>query len=274
MPSVNNNDVRIYYEDTGAVTGDTNTLDTGGGSGNALVFAHGFTLDRRMWAGQAAYFSSNYRVVAFDSRGHGKSNAPLTGYSRDHRETDLLAVVDELGLEKFHLIGLSMGGATAVGFAIDYPQRLESLVLVSSGVTAYNPSGAQDELTKLAKEKGIEAAREKWLEMIMGYHRRKPGPTADLIETMIRDHSGGPWRDPNRGKYDHRNDLELLRSLRLPTLILVGALDLNFVPMGEQLNDAIDGSTLQIIPEAGHLLNLEMPDEFNARLERWVTEGA
>ncbi len=185
----------------------------------------------------------------------------------------MLAVVDDLGLDKFHLIGLSMGGATAVGFAIDYPGRLDSLVLVSSGVTAYNPSGAQDELTKLAKEKGIEAARAKWMETIMRYHRKKPGPTADLIETMISDHSGGPWGDPNRGKYDHRNDLELLRTLRLPTLILVGALDLNFVPMGEQLNDAIDGSTLEVFPDVGHLLNLEIPDEFNARLERWVTEG-
>ena len=259
MPFAQNGDIKVFYESSG--------------SGPALVFAHGFTLDRRMWNQQVEYFSRKYQTVAFDARGHGKSEAPLTGYSRDHRETDLLAVVDELALEKFHLIGLSMGGATAVGFAIDYPRRLESLVLVSSGVTAYNPSGAQDELTKLAKEKGIEAAREKWLESIMRYHRRRVGQTADLVETMIRDHSGGPWGDPNRGKYDHRNDLELLKKLRMPTLILVGALDLNFVPMGKQLNGAIDGSTLDIIPDVGHLLNLEIPDEFNTRLERWVSEG-
>lgn len=260
MPFVQNGEIKIYYESCG--------------SGPVLVFLHGFTLDRRMWDRQVEYFSENYQAVVFDARGHGKSEAPLTGYSRDHRETDLLAVVDELGLEKFHLIGLSMGGATAVGFVIDYPGRLESLVLVSAGVTAYNPSGAQDELTKLAKEKGIEAARDKWLATIMPYHRRKPGPTADLIEKMVRDHSGGPWGDPNRGKYEHRNDLELLRTLRLPTLILVGALDLNFVTLGKQLNESIDGSTLEIIPDVGHLLNLETPDIFNARLERWVTEGA
>ena len=140
MPIVQNGEIKIYYESSG--------------SGQALVFLHGFTLDRRMWNEQVEYFSREYQAVAIDARGHGKSEAPLTGYSRDHRETDLLAVVDELSLEKFHLIGLSMGGATAVGFAIDHPQRLESLVLVSAGVTAYNPSGAQDELTKLAKEKG------------------------------------------------------------------------------------------------------------------------
>ncbi len=241
----------------------------------ALVFAHGFTLDWRLWQGQLDYFGAEkgYFAVAFDSRGHGLSDAPQTGYSRDHRETDLKAVVDELQLEKFHLIGLSMGGATAVGFAIDYPERLESLTLVSAGVTAYNPSRHLDALTKLAREKGVEVARERWIESGLSYYEDENDPARNLLETMMREHSAAPWGDPNRGGYQHRNDLELLKGMNVRTLILVGAKDLKFIPIGEKMRDAIPNSRMEIIPDVGHIINLEIPDQFNQRLETWIERG-
>lgn len=256
MPYAKTDDIEIYYESHG--------------SGPALVFAHGFTLDHRLWGPQVEYFSGDYQVVTFDSRGHGKSSAPLTGYSRDHREADMLAVVDALGLEKFHLIGLSMGGATSVGFAVDYRQRLQSLVLVSAGITGFNPTRHQDSLTKIAREQGIEAARKRWMHAALGYYRDHPGPTADLMSAMMAEHSGGPWGDPNRGQYQHRDDLQLLKSLDLPALILVGGRDLNFIPMGEKLHQALAGSTLEILPNVGHIINLEAPELFNQRLESWL----
>ncbi|MBN4076554.1 hypothetical protein JYT16_02430, partial [Gemmatimonas aurantiaca] len=78
MPFVDNNGVKIHYESHGSVS-----------AGEALFFGHGFTLDLRLWQEQVAYFSKTYRVVTIDSRGHGKSDSPETGYSRDHRESDL-----------------------------------------------------------------------------------------------------------------------------------------------------------------------------------------
>ncbi len=263
-----NSDLRIHYQTSG------NPESAKG----ALVFAHGFTLDYRLWQGQLEYFASartgsGYFSVAFDSRGHGLSDAPETGYSRDHRETDLIAVVDELKLEKFHLIGLSMGGATAIGFAIDYPERLASLTLVSAGVTAHNPSRHLDALTKLAREKGVEAARERWIESGLSYYKDEDNPARKLLEVMMREHSAAPWADPNRGGYKHRNDLELLKDMPVRTLILVGAKDLKFIPIGEKMHQAIPNSKLEVIPNIGHIINLEMPDEFNRRLETWIERG-
>jgi len=258
-------ELKIHYE----TSGPRNSAK------GALVFAHGFTLDWRLWLGQLEYFGAGKDcfAVAFDSRGHGLSDAPKTGYSRDHRETDLKAVVDELKLEKFHLIGLSMGGATAIGFAIDYPERLESLTLVSSSVTAYNPSGYQDALTKLAREKDVEAARERWIEAGLRYNDFKSDEARNLMETMMREHSAAPWGDPNRGGYQHRNDLELLEEMNVRTLILVGEKDLKFITMGEKLRDAIPGSKMEIVSNVGHVINIEVPDQFNTRLETWIERG-
>lgn len=253
-----NGDIDIYYESTG--------------SGEALVFGHGFTLDRRMWHHQVEYFSERYQCVTLDFRGHGKSGVPVTGYSRDHRETDITAVVDHLGIDKFNLIGLSMGGATAIGFAIDYPARLKSLILVSAGPTKFNPTRTQDSLTKLAKEQGVEVAKQRWMDSVLRYYDKHPRPEADLMRQMMLDHSGGPWKDPNRGGYTHRNDIELLSDMHVPTLILVGARDISFVPMANTLHEAIPNSTLDVVSGVGHMLNLEAPDYFNKRLEKWLAE--
>ncbi len=253
-----NSGVRIYYESTG--------------SGTPIVFAHGFTLDHRMWEKQRDYFSARYRVVTFDSRGHGRSDSPVTGYSRDHRETDLGAVVDTLKLERFHLVGLSMGGATAIGYAIDFSDNLRSLTLVSAGYTGM-PSRKQDALKELVKTEGVDAAKKKWMDSTLRYYADRPGYARDILETMMRDHSGAPWQDPNRGRYTHRDDLTLLKSVEVATLILVGQRDVGFIPTGRKIAEAIPGSVFEIMPHVGHMINLEAPETFNARLDKWLADN-
>ena len=262
MPYAQNGEIKIYYESHG--------------QGEALVFGHGFTLDHRLWIPQVEELSKKYQVVTLDFRGHGRSGAPETGYSRDHRITDYLAVVDELKLERFHLIGLSMGGMTAIGLALDYPERLKSLVLVSASVTRYNPARQLDTITKLAREKGVEVAREKWLQSIMRYFETKPAGQKELVRTMILEHSCKPWMDPNRGAYDNRDDLALLSQRKEfpPTLILVGELDLKFHKVGRLMHEAINGSVLEFVPQVGHLMNIEKPDWFNKRISDWVESVA
>lgn len=257
MPFVDNNGVKIYYESHG--------------SGPALFFGHGYTLDSRLWREQVEFFSKNYQVVTIDSRGHGKSDSPETGYSRDHRESDLVAVMDYLGIESAHLVGLSMGGITAVGFTIDYPERVKSLVLVSAGYTKPNPSGRLDPITLMAREQGLEAAKARWIETTLRYFDDKPGPAADLMRTMMNEHSGSAWLDPNRGQYPNRDDLALLADVSVKALILVGDRDLKFHKYARELHSVITGSKLEFIPEVGHIINLEAPELFNERLERWLS---
>ncbi|MFZ5979117.1 MAG: alpha/beta fold hydrolase, partial [Candidatus Zixiibacteriota bacterium] len=108
------------------------------GTGEPVVFLHGFTLDHRMWTPQIEFFRPYYRLLIPDARGHGRSDAPATGYGRRDRVEDLKRFADKLKIDRFHAVGLSMGGSTSLGLALDSPERLKSMTLVSSGAAGYD----------------------------------------------------------------------------------------------------------------------------------------
>ena len=235
-----------------------------------MVFLHGFTFDHRMWEAQLQFFSSNCRVLALDSRGHGKSDAPETGYSRDNRALDTRLLLDELKIDKVHLVGLSMGGSTAIGVALNYPERLKSLSLVSTGAAGHSPGKKIGILDEIALSKGIEAAKEKWLEWILVWFKKRDPEVGQLIETMVNDFSGAIWVDPMRGKYPRTLDLENVHHIQTPTLIIAGRYDKTFLELSQELNQKIEKSQLIVFEKAGHMLNLEFPDKFNAELLNFI----
>ncbi|MFQ5499187.1 MAG: alpha/beta fold hydrolase [Candidatus Zixiibacteriota bacterium] len=256
-------DIRIHYDQTGSQFAQDRV---------PLVFVHAFTLDRRLWAGQLEFFGRQRWVLAPDSRGHGLSDAPATCYSRDHRAQDLLQFADILMIERMHLVGLSMGGSTAVGFALKHPDRLASLSLVSSAVAGFGSSKKVSVIDKLAKEKGIEAARSKWLQWSLTRYKKEHSEIAKLVRTMIMEHSGATWMDKMRGQYARNYDLQHVHTISSPTAIFVGTLDKLFVPLAHELHEKIPGSRLIEYPQTGHLLNLERPDQFNRDLKLFVDE--
>ena len=256
MPYFHSGGVKLFYQDQG--------------QGEALLFLHGFTCDHRMWQAQLDFFSQNYRVLILDSRGHGKSDAPETGYSRDHRVEDTRLLLDELKIDKVHLVGLSMGGSTAIGFAFKYRERLMSLSLISTGAAGHSPGKKMGILDEIAQTKGIEAAKEKWLEWILTWFKGRDPKIGQLMHDMTRDHSGAIWVDPMRGKYPRTTDLKNVHRIQIPTLIIAGRHDKTFLELSEELNQKIENSQFIVLEEAGHMLNLEYPDEFNVELQNFI----
>jgi len=253
MPYADLGQFRMYYE--------------GAGEGEALVFLHGFTLDRRMWRPQVEYFRDSYHVITPDARGHGLSDAPLTGYSRAHRVQDLAALVDNLNIESFHLAGLSMGGSTAIGYALEHQERLKSLTLVSTGAAGYSVGKKISYLHRLAKEKGAAVALEEWKSWSLGWYRDDQKELREFLNTMMSEFSAATWRDPKRGKYPREDDLSRVRGITVPTAIFAGARDKVFVTLAERLHDLIPNSRLIVYENAGHMLNLEQSMRFNTDLE-------
>lgn len=249
MPYLSLPDYRCYFEERG--------------SGSAVVLLHGFTIDRRMWGPQIESLSSGFRVITPDARGHGLSGAPRTGYSRADRVEDVREIADSLSIDRIHLVGLSMGGSTAIGFALTYRDRLTSLTLVSSGAAGYDIGKKIERLDRLARDSGIEAARATWLKWTMAWYNKDQAEIAQLMKTMISEHSGAVWRDPQRGKYAREIDLDRVDRIDVPTLIVTGSEDKVFAGLGEKLQARMQRSRLEVLDGVGHMVNLEAPERFN-----------
>jgi pimeloyl-ACP methyl ester carboxylesterase len=260
MPTISAGDVNLYYEETGA--------------GQPIVFLHGLTLDLRMWRRQVDYFSSTHRVIVYDSRGHGRSSCPETGYAVGDRVRDLRNLVTALNLPQFHLVGLSMGGTTALAYAVDYQSTLLSLTLVDTSASGYQPPSKIRDMREVAVTMGVEEAKRRWIKTTLFYYaNRNEGLRRELAE-MMAGHCGRLWLDPRRGQYPVRDDVELSSKVTVPTLIFVGEKDRYFLPLAKTLHDRIANSELDIIPGVGHMANMEAPDRFNFRLKQFLQRNA
>lgn len=256
MPLIDLGEVSLYYESYG--------------KGTPLVFLHGFTLDRRMWSRQIGYFSDKYHVIVYDSRGHGKSGCPESGYSRQDRVRDLKKLIDALKLGAIHVVGLSMGGATALGYAIDYPESLRSLTLVDTAAGGYAPPARYRDHRDIARQKGVAEAKRRWIRTAFFHYANRYRHLRQELAEMMEDHCGHLWLDPRRGKYRDRDDVALAHEISLPTLIFVGEKDRYFLPLAKKLHAEIRGSEIDIVPDVGHMLNMEAPERFNFRLEQFL----
>ena len=262
MPFAEIDGLRIFYQD---LPEDKSAIDLT--DRPPVFFLHGFTLDNRMWQLQVDFFQNDYRLIIPDSRGHGESDSPQTGYSRDHRVEELLALVNSLGFDRIHLVGLSMGGSTGIGFALKYQDRLESLTLVDTGAAGYSVGPKIARIDRIAREDGVEVAREKWIKTALTWYRDDKKEIHDLMDSMMRQHGGAIWLDPQRGKYPRTVDLDHVHNITVPTMIFVGEDDRIFVPLAQQLHERIQSSVLSVFEGTGHMLNLEQPKRFNEALK-------
>lgn len=235
-----------------------------------IIFLHGFTLDHRMWKPQADYFRNKFHLIIPDTRGHGLSGAPQTGYSRARRVEDLMDLVNQLGFKQIHLVGLSQGGVTAIGFALKYQKLLRSLTLVDTGAAGFSVGPKIGKIDQIAQTKGINAARDRWMKTALMWYNEAQDEIKQLVEKMMLEHSGAIWVDPMRGKYKTANDLENVHKIEIQTKIFVGEMDKIFLPLAQQIHTRINGSKLSVYPKVGHMLNLEAPDLFNKELEDFI----
>jgi 3-oxoadipate enol-lactonase len=254
--------VRLYYEETGA--------------GAPILFLHEFASDYRGWEPQLRELGKCYRCIVYSARGYSPSDVPADkdAYSYLHMMRDALAVLDHLKIEAAHLIGLSMGGYTAVQAALNHPRRVRSMVLAGAG------SGGErwytQEFQKHSRELGDVFEREGSGAVAKGYGmgpsrlpflHKDPRGFAEFA-ARLAEHDAKGSAMTSRGFQGARPSLYdfagAIRKLDVPALIVVGDEDDRCIEPSLFLKDTIAASGLVMLPKTGHAVNLEEPALFNA----------
>ena len=241
MPTIDRDGVEIYYE--------------AHGHGPALLLSHGYGATSRMWDGQVAAFADQHRVILWDMRGHGRSGDPAdpAAYSQALSVGDMAAVLDACGAERAVIGGLSLGGVMSLAFHIACPARVRALVLCDTGPGFRNPdaraawNGRALARARELEEKGLDALRGGG-ETRLGTHRSARG-LAGAARGML-------------AQFD-ASLIEALPTIRVPTLVLVGSEDKNFLAAADYMAGKIPGARQAVIPAAGHAANLDQPTAFN-----------
>jgi len=236
------------------------------GSGEALVFIHGFTLDNRMWDDQVNAFASRYRVLRYDIRGFGQSAMPADqSYSRIE---DLKALLEHLGIVQAVIVGLSMGGEIALNFALTYPQATRALILADALLPgfAWSPEGAASfaPVNTAAKERGVQAAKDLWLAHPLFVPAGEQSIVAARLAAMVETYSGWHWVETDPDRAPETPAAQRLTLISASTLIIVGERDMpDFVAMSAMLAQQIPQSRQVIMPGIGHMSNMEDPVRWN-----------
>ena len=139
-----------------------------------------------------------------------------------------------------------MGGATALGYAIDYPDKIMSLTLVDTAAGGYQPPQKFRDLRDIARTKGVDEARRRWLKSALFYYMNRNEELRLELREIIEGHCGRLWLDPKRGKYDDRDDVVLSKNIKVPTMIFVGEKDRFFIPLAKELHKNIEGSEIDM----------------------------
>lgn len=260
--------VRLHVEDTS--------------EGTPIVFVHEFGGDQRSWEPQVRFFSRRYRCVTFNARGYPPSDVPedVAQYSQARAVDDIRDVMDHLGLDRAHVIGLSMGGFATLHFGMTYPERALSLVVAGAGYGAEKQFEAQFKEVSHDVADGFESAGSEAFSHTYAmaapripYLVKDPMGWAEF-RRMLGEHSALGSANTMRGVQAGRPSLydleQPLAALSVPTLIIVGDEDDHCLQPGIYLKRVVSKSGLLVLPKTGHTLNLEEPELFNRSVAEFL----
>src|ERR1700729_4165826 len=267
-PIVTDDGVTLYAEETG--------------QGEPLLFVHEFAGDHRSWEPQVRFFSAAYRCVTYAARGYPPSDVPTDpeAYSQERAVADAIAVLDGLEIGQAHVVGLSMGGFTALHLALGHPERVLSAVVAGAGygaeperaeafraesvltAAAFAPEGA----AKVAERYAVGPAR-------VQFQNKNPRGWAEFAAALAAHSSLGSALTM-RGVQAARPSLYALTAelaqVRVPVLVLVGDEDEGCLEPALMLKRTIPTVGLAVLPRTGHTANLEEPDAFNRVVDRFL----
>jgi pimeloyl-ACP methyl ester carboxylesterase len=228
------------------------------GTGPTLLLSHGFGLTQRMWDAQVAHLQDRYRVVTWDFRGHGESDYPSDAdqYSEDISVADMDALLDEVGADKAIVGGLSLGGYTSLSFCAAHPDRCSALLIIDCG-PGYRKDEARADWNARAAARGDKFDRE--------------GLAGLQAADQHRDATG--LAHAARGMLAQSDDrvMRALPDITVPSLIIVGENDAPFLGASDYMAKKIPNATKIMIPNAGHVANLDQPEAFNAALDVFLS---
>lgn len=228
-----------------------------------IVFSNSLATTIAMWDEQAAALKDSYRVLRYDQRGHGGTDAPAGRYPFDTLLADALALMDALAIKKAHFAGLSMGGATALGLAGRHPERFDRIIVCDSPCQSTPQSSQQwEERIVVAQKQGMEPL----VELTVGRWfppetLAKNPPHLDKVRAMIRATPVNGFVGCAAALADHDYASAAAR-VKHPVLFLVGEKDAP-APAMRKLHEKLHGSRYVELPGAGHISNMDRPAEFN-----------
>jgi len=237
----------------------------GPASGPVVTLSHSLATNLSMWDPQARALASRYRVVRFDTRGHGGTDAPAGAYALEQLAEDARALLRALGIARTHFIGLSMGGFIGQLLALTHPEMLQSLVLCDTTSRVPPEAGPMwDERIRVAQTQGMEPHVEptigRWFTApFMEQHAEVVNPVRAIIRgTHPQGYIGCCHAIAALDLTDR------LDGIRVPTLVIVGEDDpATPVAASRTIHERIKGSELVILKSASHLSNLEQAEAFN-----------
>jgi pimeloyl-ACP methyl ester carboxylesterase len=262
--------VRLYYEEAG--------------TGEPIVFVHEFAGRHWSWEPQIRYFCRRHRCLAYAARGYPPSDVPeeVERYSQARAAADIGAVMDAAGIDRAHIVGLSMGAFAALHFGLDRPSRALSLVCAGIGYGAHK--GDEAVFRRQAKDvaQAFETQGSRQFAPIYGaaaarvqYEAKDPRGYAEFIE-RLGEHSARGAANTQRGVQGRRPslyDLEnRLAQMPVPTLVIAGDEDDQTLLPGIFLKRTIPASGLLVLPKTGHAINLEEPEAFNRAVAEFLAQ--
>jgi 3-oxoadipate enol-lactonase len=239
-----------------------------------IIFSNSLATNVAMWDDQARELGKNYRVLRYDQRGHGGTEAPAGRYPFDLLIADAVALMDALGVAKAHFAGLSMGGATALGLAQQHPGRLDRVIVCDSPCQSTPTSTQQwEERIVVAQKEGMAALVEptvgRWFppEVLQA-----KAPHVDKVRAMIRTTPVNGFIGCAAALADHNYAAAVATVIR-PVLFMVGEKDGVTPAAMRKLNAALPGSRYVELPGAGHISNMDQPQAFTRAIQDFLASA-
>jgi 3-oxoadipate enol-lactonase len=257
------NDIMVSYTDDGK------------SGAPSLIFIHGFPFNKSMWNHQVEVLKNKYHVITYDIRGHGNSDNGNENFSIELFAKDLISLMDLLKIDKTMLCGLSMGGYISLNAISDSPERFDALVLSDTQCIADTTEAKEKRMNaiKNIRDAGVEKYADESIKNLFSpesFITRK-NAISDVREMIIKT-SEQSLCNALLALAMRKETCSKLQEIKVPVLIMVGKQDIVTPPAAALLmHEKIKNSSLHIIEHAGHLSNMENPDEFNKQLKTFVS---
>jgi 3-oxoadipate enol-lactonase len=259
------NGARIYYEVEGG--------------GEPVVLIHAGIANLRMWDDQVPALADAYRVIRYDTRGFGRTETQDVAFSN---RADIAALLDHLGEESAHVVGVSRAGQIALDFTLEFPHRVRSLVVTAGGIGGYEAPGGDPSVWEEPEKLWEAKDWEKLADWETAYWVNGPGEAPDRADARVRDTvrdwiltnyraekaegQPQPLQPPAAGRLDE---------LRVPLLVILGTLDEPGTSAAmRHLAQSVPHARLEAFESAAHMLNMEQPERFNRVVREFLDANA
>lgn len=264
MAQVQIDNIKIAYTDTGA--------------GRPIVLIHGYPFNRSLWNEQVEALSGSFRVIVPDLRGFGESDSSAEPATISRMAQDVAALLDHLGIPRATIGALSMGGYVTLAFYKLYASRVRALILADTRAQADTEEGKQTRAQQAEKAlaEGMAGIADAMLPKLLTPETvsKRPEIVKRVRDMMLKTKPEGAAA-ALRGMAERDDQTPLLAKISVPTLILVGAEDaITPVADSEKMNQAIAGSRLVVIENAGHVSNLERTQKFNEAVLDFLSDAS